>query len=187
MEIHILERKSSLVPHSQIFNSIPNEVNLWQAPSIYAPNSYNIDDGITHHLIVPRLDKCVGFGSTAKRLNDKLLFSRKSSDGQGGIPGPGEYNPQKYDEKNASKAVGIPKAKRETSMPISSVPPPGTYDFGKSFDVTQCKRTPAIPSTVEGRERRNCFSNTAERFGKNSALGPKDPDMPGRKLILKLV
>ncbi|KAK4474393.1 hypothetical protein MN116_001553 [Schistosoma mekongi] len=144
-----------------------------------APNSYNIDDGITHHLIVPRLDKCVGFGSTAKRLNDKLLFSKTSSGGQDGIPGPGQYDPQKYDEKNASKAIGIPKAKREISMPISSVPPPGTYDFGKSFDVTQCKRTPAIPYTVEGRERRNCFSNTAERFGKNSALGPKDPDMPG--------
>ncbi|CAH8671574.1 unnamed protein product [Schistosoma rodhaini] len=144
-----------------------------------APNSYNIDDGLTCRLDFSQSGKCVGFGSTAKRMNDKLIFGRKSSDGLSDIPGPGQYNPQKCEGKYTSKAFGIPKAKREISMPQSSVPPPGTYDFGKSFDVTQCKRTPAIPRTIEGRQRRNCFSNTAERFGRHFELGPKDPDMPG--------
>ncbi|VDP35739.1 unnamed protein product [Schistosoma margrebowiei] len=130
-----------------------------------APNSYNIDDGLTYRLDFSQLGKCVGFGSTAKRMNDKLVFGGKFSDGLSDIPGPGQYNPQKCDGKYTSKAVGIPKAKREILMPQSSVPPPGTYDLGKSFDVTQCKRIPAVPRTIEGRRRRNCFSNTAERFG----------------------
>ncbi|CAH8652804.1 unnamed protein product [Schistosoma curassoni] len=144
-----------------------------------APNSYNIDDGLTYRLDFSQLGKCVGFGSTSKRMNDKLVFGGKFSGGLSDVPGPGQYNPQKCDGKYTSKAVGIPKAKREISMPQSSVPPPGTYDFGKSFDVTQCKRIPAVPRTIEGRQRRNCFSNTAERFGKHSALGPKNPDVPG--------
>ncbi|CAH8579902.1 unnamed protein product, partial [Schistosoma turkestanicum] len=144
-----------------------------------APNSYTIDNRLTHRLNLSQSGKCVGFGSTAKRMNDKVIYGRKFNDRQDDIPGPGQYNPQKCDEKYTSKAFSIPKAERETSMPQSTVPPPGSYDFGKSFDVTQCKRIPALPHTVEGRQRRNCFSNTEERFGKHSALGPKDPDMPG--------
>lgn len=61
----------------------------------------------------------MGFGSTSKRMNDKLVFGGKFSGGLSDIPGPGQYNPQKCDGKYTSKAVGIPKAKREISMPQS--------------------------------------------------------------------
>ncbi|CAH8628060.1 unnamed protein product [Heterobilharzia americana] len=148
-----------------------------------APNSYIINDGIkefhTRYFSDTQINKGVGFGSTAKRMNYNLFSNRKASERDGDIPGPGQYNPQRYDDKCTLKAIGIPKAKREISIVKSSAPPPGTYEFGKSFDVTQCKRAPAVPRTVEGRQRRTCFSNTAERFGKFSALGPKDLDIPG--------
>ncbi|VDP68874.1 unnamed protein product [Schistosoma mattheei] len=151
-----------------------------------APNSYNIDDGLTYRLDFSQLGKCVGFGSTAKRMNDKLVFGGKFSGGLSDIPGPGQYNPQKCDGKYTSKAVGIPKAKREISMPQSSVPPPGTYDFGKSFDVTQCKRIPAVPRTIEGpakyyilenKPQKGKFVYQSERFKeteKEQLPGPAD-------------
>nr|CAH8875782.1 unnamed protein product [Trichobilharzia regenti] len=144
-----------------------------------APNSYVIKESLTHPHTDVHVSKRIAFGSTAKRLGDKLTSSTKTTAPDNSIPGPAQYSPKRYDEKCSLKGSGMPKAKRETSVILSSAPPPGTYDFGRSFDITQCKRAPAIPRKAEAKQRRECFSHTAERFGKFSVIGPRDPDIPG--------
>ncbi|VDP98788.1 unnamed protein product [Trichobilharzia regenti] len=68
-----------------------------------APNSYVIKESLTHPHTDVHVSKRIAFGSTAKRLGDKLTSSTKTTAPDNSIPGPAQYSPKRYDEKCSLK------------------------------------------------------------------------------------
>ncbi|CAL8100906.1 unnamed protein product [Calicophoron daubneyi] len=147
-----------------------------------APNRYKPLDGFLDELERkptwrPDGGKLIGFGSSVVRNAGR---QRTLSEGET-VPGPAHYNPEQFEELSTMHKVAptIAGRGREKSSPRPVAPAPGTYDVAASYEASQTKHRPATPMTAEGRERQGAFLVSAERFGKRSCLGPREPDLPG--------
>ncbi|BHF68751.1 Sperm-tail PG-rich repeat-containing protein 2 [Sparganum proliferum] len=139
-----------------------------------APGSYNVNDDMTTQ-VMKRIEqrakgKMVPFDSSQPRKTVASSSVLKT-------PGPTDYQPNTTttDGGKAIKSSFVSKSKRESEVP-QNAPPPGTYNVQESFALVHDKKPLHHPNPCE---RKEGFLVSADRFGKNSAIGSRNADFPG--------